>query len=309
MDKLITYKICVYVTAYKDINSLQKCLNLLRRQSYPIEEMFVVDNSPEQIIFSGNGLQVKHFPQNVGVAGGLKAGILWAKDRGYDFLWAFDQDSEPNEFLLEKLLAKYTLLSNKQFPIGIIAPLPIDINSQSEIHGLVFQEYKLEPVSDDKTSTDFYECDVLITSGSLISMELANHVDLPREELFLDAVDYFYCMNFRSGGYKVVIAKDIVLNHNLGTTCKLKLEKSGEEITTYTCSPLRYYYSCRNHTFFETRLTKKLMLYKSIIHRLVVLKSHLLHIKCYEPDLKILKAWACIRGTIDGLIGKVGKTW
>lgn len=305
----MTYKVGVYVTAFKDIKALRKCLDMLQKQSYPIEEIFVVDNSPEQIIFPEDGLLVKHFPENIGVAGGLKAGVIWAKEKGYDFLWTFDQDSEPEEFLLEKLLLKYSLLSHQETLIGIIAPLPIDINSQSKIHGLIFKEYKFEPVSNIEGTDDFYECDVLITSGSLIYMNAAKSVELPREDLFLDAVDYFYCMNFRNKGYKIVIAKEVILSHNLGTTRKLKSAKSKQEVLTYTCSPLRYYYSCRNNTFFETRLATKKMLYKTIIYRLNIVKQHFKHIINYEPDLKLLKAWACVLGTAEGFIGRLGKTW
>jgi rhamnosyltransferase len=305
----MNYKVCAYITAYKDIKALQKCLDMLQKQSYQIEEIFVVDNSPEQIIFPENGLLVKHYPENIGVAGGLKAGVIWAKEKGYDFLWTFDQDSEPEEFLLEKLLIQYSLLSNKEFPIGIIAPLIIDINSQTKIHGLIFQGYKFEPPPNIKEVDNFYECDVLITSGSLIDMNAAKCVDLPREDLFLDAVDYFYCMSFKRKGYKIVTAKEAILKHNLGTTRKLKSAKTKQEVITYTCSPLRYYYSCRNHTFFETRLATKSMLYKTVMYRLNIVRQHLKHIIYYEPDLRLLKAWACVLGTVEGFIGRVGKTW
>ncbi|KZL48590.1 glycosyl transferase family 2 [Nodularia spumigena CENA596] len=303
------YQVIAYITAYKDLQAVKNCLELLKNQSYPIQEIFVVDNSPQQIIFSEDGLLVKHCPENIGVAGGLKQAVIWAKEKDANFLWAFDQDSEPDEDLLEKLLLKYQSLSTNEFPIGIVAPLAMDVQSQSNIHGLIFSGYKFDLPSELQTFTDYYECDAVITSGSLISINAARSVELPREDLFLDAVDYLYCMNFKSKGYKIVVIKDAILKHHLGTYRQVKSPKTKTEVFTYTCSPLRYYYSCRNHTFLETRLSTKLMLSKSIICRLNVVRHHLRHIFYYEPDLTLLKAWACITGTIEGFFGRLGKTW
>jgi rhamnosyltransferase len=303
------YEVVAYITAYKDIQAVNKCLELLKKQSYPIQEIFIIDNSPQQIIFSGNGLLVKHCPANIGVAGGLKQAVIWAKEKGANFLWAFDQDSEPDEHLLEKLLLKYSVFSTKEFPIGIVAPLAIDVQSQNRIHGLIFTGHKFDLPSELQSITEYYECDALITSGSLISIDAAKYVELPREDLFLDAVDYLYCINFRRKGYKVIVIKDAILKHNLGTHRQIISPKTKKEVFTYTCSPLRYYYSCRNHTFLETRLSPKLLLYKSVIHRLNILRNHLTHIVYYEPDFTWLKAWACMIGTIEGFIGRLGKTW
>ncbi len=305
----MNYQVVAYITAYQDVQAVKKCVELLKNQSYPIQEIFVIDNSPQQIIFSGNGLLVKHCPANIGVAGGLKQAVIWAQEKGANFLWAFDQDSEPDEHLLEKLLLKYTVLSTNQFPIGIVAPLAIDIQSQSKIHGLIFAGYKFDLPSESQSNTDYYECDALITSGSLISIDAAKDVELPREDLFLDAVDYLYCINFKKKGYKVIVIKDAILKHHLGTYRQVISPKTKKQVFTYTCSPVRYYYSCRNHTFVETRLSTKFLLYKSVIHRLNILRHHLTHIIFYEPDFTLLKAWACTYGTIEGFIGKLGKTW
>lgn len=303
------YNVLGYITAYKDLQAVRKCLKLLQNQSYPIQEILVVDNSPEQIIFSEDKLQVKHCPENIGVAGGLKEAVIWAKTQNADFLWAFDQDSEPSPNLLENLLLKYSLLSKPEFTIGIIAPLAMDMQSQSQIPGLIFSGYKFHSPSELQNLREYYECDAVITSGSLISLDAAKNIELPREDLFLDAVDYLYCINFRKKGYKVVVSKDTILNHHLGTYRHIKSPINNREVFTYTCSPIRYYYSCRNHTFLETRLASKLILYKCVIYRLRTLGNHLKHIVFYEPDFTFLKVWACMTGTIEGFMGRLGKTW
>ena len=149
----------------------------------------------------------------------------------------------------------------------------------------------------------------MITSGSLISVAASKYVELPREDLFLDAVDYWYCMNFKRKGYKVFIINDVILRHHLGKFQEVISRKTKKPVFTYTSSSIRYYYGCRNQTFLETRLSARIFLHKSVIHRLKILRQHLTHITFYEPDFPWLKAWACVRGTIEGYMGKLGKTW
>lgn len=314
MDESIDYKVAAYITAYQDLKALDKCVTAIERQSYPVQKIFIVDNSLTELVdqFRYKNAVVESHPENLGVAGGLRIGIRWAIEKGYNFLWLFDQDSEPNSDVLEKLLLKHQELSKKGVQTGIIAPLIFDLNIDQEIPGCVFKEYKLVPVTGYHQIKDFYHCDGVITSGSLVDLNIAKRVELPREGFFLDAVDYAYCMNFRSKGYEIVVVKNAIIKHRIGTYSKVKVRMSKgtkEEVITYLCSPSRYYYACRNHTFFETRTSHKRVLYRAIIYRLKLLTKMMARIVRYEPDLVLLKISACMLGTFDGFRGKLGKTW
>lgn len=308
----IAYRVAAYITAYQDLAALDKCIKALERQSYPIKEIFIVDNSSSELVPQDRykNIIVERHPENIGVAGGLKIGISWAIEKGYDFLWLFDQDSEPNFDVLEKLLLKYQELSEK-VKIGIVSPTIIDINTQQDFPGYLFSEYKFVPVPQDERK-EFYFCDGVITSGSLVNLSAAKCVELPRGDLFLDAVDYSYCMNFRRKGYEIVVVKNTMMQHCLGKYCKVKdrhNKSTNNEVVTFICSPSRYYYACRNHTFFETRNSGKRLLYRAVRHRLEFSKMMIERIIRYEPDLVLIKVWACIVGTFDGFLGKLGKTW
>jgi len=101
------------------------------------------------------------------------------------------------------------------------------------------------------------------------------------------------------------------MKHRIGNYSKVKdrLIKGNNEVITFICSPSRYYYACRNHTFFETRNSNKAMLNRSVIYRTKLLIEMIARVIRYEPDLVLLKVWACILGTFDGFRGKLGKTW
>ncbi|RAM51851.1 MAG: glycosyltransferase family 2 protein [Hapalosiphonaceae cyanobacterium JJU2] len=306
------YRVAAYITAYQEKEALQKTITAITKQSYPIEKIFIVDNSNSQIIANNTqeNIIVDFHPENIGVAGGLKIAVNWAIQKGYDFLWLFDQDSEPDSDVLEKLLTNYQDLSKNQ-NIGIIAPAIFDINTKQEFPGCLFTDYKLAPIPGIDAIQNFYQCDAVITSGSLININAAKSIELPRVDLFLDAVDYAYCMNFRKQEYKIIVVKNAMMKHRIGNYSQVKdrFKRYTNTFSTFLCSPSRYYYACRNHTFFETRIVQKEFLHRSIAYRIKILLTMMERIIRYEPDSIFIKLWACIVGTFDGFRGRLGKTW
>ncbi len=306
------YNIAAYITAYKDIDSVKGCINCIQKQLLSVATIFIVDNSHKQLIKYDvhPTIIINHQPDNIGISGGLNIAIKWAIGNNYDFLWAFDQDSKPLPDTLNQLIQYYNDLTNKGHNIGIIAPLPVDIKTGQTWNGIEFNRYKFTEVKNHTGKNEYYSCDAVITSGSLINLKAAKKVPLPKEELFIDAVDWDYCMQFRKHNYEVIVIQDIIFPHRFGNSYQIKTIFKPEKITIYQYSPLRYFYICRNYTFVETRLaTQNNLLYKSISRRLYFLIIMMGKIILYERNNTWLKVWACIRGTYDGFIGKLGKTW
>ena len=314
------YKIAAYITLYKDVDATEKCLSCLSKQTYPIEKIFIVDNSPEQITSSSVNSEkiiVDFHPENIGIAEGLNIGINWAIKNQYDFLWTFDQDSEPLSTTLEILMDYYEKLKNQEPPIGIIAPLSIDIKSNQELEGAIFSTYKFVPRSKYKNSNprafyhqESYECDIVITSGALINLEAAKNVELPNKDLFIDSVDWDYCMKFKDKGYRIIVITQALMHHNFGDFIKNRFKSNSKLTPVYSYSAMRHYYISRNHTFMETRFSQKSnSLHLSILYRIKSLIKTIGKIILYDSDQKLLKLWACCKGTFDGFIGRLGKTW
>lgn len=305
---MINYKVAAYITAYQDLEALQTCIKAIQKQSYPVQSIYIVDNSPQPLFISDSSENIiaDHYPENIGISGGLKVGLQWSIAQNYDFLWTFDQDSNPSPDVLEKLLNYYDALTQQGNKIGIIAPLPIDHVTSQQWHGLIFKKYRFVEMSQE--TSDLYECDAVITSGSLISLAASRQTEYPEEGLFIDAVDWEYCMKFRKASYQIYVVKNAILSHRFGSSEQLKTIFRERKITISNYSPLRYYYMCRNHTFVETRLAQKYLL-MSVTHRFRFLVIILIKIIFFESSQKLLKTWACLKGTYDGFIGRLGKTW
>ena len=163
-------KILAYITVYEDRESTQKCITGLSKQSHCLDNLLIIDNSYNKLDFI---LIIPHliihYPENIGISGGLNIAIQWAIENNFDFLWTFDQDSQPSPDCLEILLAEYEYLQHKQIPVAIIAPTIIDCQTQIDLPNGYLNKYKLDWQLSDKTNyyrDKLYQCDVVITSGS-----------------------------------------------------------------------------------------------------------------------------------------------
>lgn len=311
------WKIAAYITAYEDKEALLKCINCIQQQSYPISKIFIIDNSlvpliktdsVEQDKINTNSLIIEHYPTNIGIASGLTRGIQWAIEKEYDFLWTFDQDSQPPSNILEDLVNTYNDLSSKpDNKIGIIAPLPVNEITKESIPGIVQNGLNFTQCHPDPTK-HYYECDVVITSGSLVSIAASKNTPLPNIDFFIDAVDYDHCLKLRQQNYKVIVVSSLIFPHRLGLPEKIYSKILDKTIYVRNYSPMRRYYICRNHTYLETRLCNRDLLFTSVKWRLRVMLENLTEI-FYEKNLRILKTWACLKGTLDGFTGRLGKTW
>ena len=305
------YRVAAYITAYEDIDAVKRCVNAIQKQSYPIEKIYIIDNSYNLLnerIDNQTNLIIEHHPENIGIAQGLNISISWAISNNYDFLWTFDQDSEPVSNALNSLIKTYEKLKDRNLNPGIIACLPIDRATGCILNGLKFNQYKFSEITPDLQFNDYYECDIAITSGSLVILEAAKNVFSINEDLFIDAVDWDFCLKLKKCGYTIYIDKNSILNHQYGNSYKIKTPFYNRELTISNYSPLRYYYICRNHTFIETRyalINEQLTL--SVIHRILILIKKIIKIILYDKNNRVLKIFACLRGTYDGFTGKLGK--
>lgn len=94
---------------------LRECLGALLAQSQSLERILVVDNvstdgtremlaadfAPAQF----PSVELLLLPRNVGGAGGFHAGLEYAFDQGFDWLWLLDDDTIAQPDALEQLLA------------------------------------------------------------------------------------------------------------------------------------------------------------------------------------------------------------
>ncbi len=88
---------------------LRTCLGTLRAQERPPDTVVVVDNAstdgtPELIAAEFADFEYLRLDRNTGGAGGFHAGMKWAYERGYEWIWVMDDDVEMLPGALQMLL-------------------------------------------------------------------------------------------------------------------------------------------------------------------------------------------------------------
>ncbi len=147
--------VCAVVVTYNRKNLLIECLEALRKQTRPVQGIYLIDNAstdrtpnfllekgyikelpPENLkehwekefkiknLTDGNSIKLYYvrMHENTGGAGGFHEGVKRTYEKGYDWLWLMDDDVEPEKKALEILL-RFKLIS------CFIHPRRKDINS------------------------------------------------------------------------------------------------------------------------------------------------------------------------------------
>jgi len=304
------FKVLAYITAYQDRDALYQCIQSIQQQNYSVDKIVIVDNSPSSLIQNRTyccqsvDTLVWHYPENIGISGGLGQVIPWAKEQGYDFVWLFDQDSEPSLDCLHHLIHAYERLAADCL-IAIVAPIAIDPRTKYIIAPVNFINDGFREVK-HLENEQAYLCDSPITSGSLLCLKAADSVSLPDFRLFIDGVDLDYGFRLTQAGYRNFVIPSAVLRHNFGEPTVVRL--FGECFFFQEYSALRYYYICRNHTYLELKFSKGL--YRKFtcgLRRIQFLAARIARLFVGATDYKFQKIYACLSGTYYGFTGNLDR--
>ncbi len=198
---------------------LTEHLELLMGQSHPLSEIIVVDNAStdgtiEVLNERFPAVKVIRLAKNEGVSGGYSAGLEYALGRKHDWVWMLDQDSKPHQDTVANLLAACNSFPDRE-KLGLIAPLPINAATGAPYPLFLWREGQeaLLPVPGGNTLT---LVDMVISSGSLIRSEAVRKAGLPRNDFFIDFVDYEHCLRLRRSGFLIAVVNQCVMPHTIG---------------------------------------------------------------------------------------------
>ena len=227
-------KLAAVVVLY---NPDEKILQNINSYIDYVDVVYAVDNSSadnsgslqsDKIVYLANG-------ENKGIAYALNRGAQQAVSDGYDWLLTMDQDStfqndgvdKMKQFLLECKSGKNQYDYEK---IGLITPF----------HRTLFNENDhLEEIDSPA---------VVMTSGNIISLDAYKKVGGFKDWMFIDAVDFDYCLNLRDHGYDIWRLPQVELKHNLGDVVFKTFR--GKRYYGLNHSPIRRYYIVRNRHYF-----------------------------------------------------------
>ncbi|MEA5427189.1 glycosyltransferase family 2 protein [Arcicella lustrica] len=231
-------KIAAVVILY---HPTENTLDNIKTYAKAVDKVYVFDNTEEGTFLKKNLMEIPnitylHDNHNAGIAKRLNTSAQMAINEGFDWLLMMDQDSK-----FEGNAIQYYWDGVSKFPhpenVGLFGPQFSRNNKQS------------------LAQSSYQEIDGMITSGTLLNLNIYQQIGKFDEALFIDAVDIEYCLRVQKAGFKMIQLINVFIQHELGQTEKkasiktLYLIKKEKELH----SPLRYYYMYRNNLYVQSK--------------------------------------------------------
>jgi rhamnosyltransferase len=183
--------------------------------------------------------------KNLGIATALNQIIKFCNSKEYEWVLTLDQDSVVSSNLVENYL-KYVSYDS----IAILTPKIVDRNDSTS--------NKINPIE-----PDYEYVDKCITSASFINVKICIKLGCFDEIMFIDLVDFEYCIRVRKQKYKILRLNKIFLNHQLGDLRVIYFFRKKIYVTNHSCNRLFYY--SRNSIYYLNKhrdyLKKKTIYY------------------------------------------------
>lgn len=232
--------ICIVVVTWNRLEMLKACIAAAKKNA-AVADILVVDNAStdgtHEWLGSQDGISVLSLPENTGGAGGFSAGMKWAYDRGYEWMWIMDDDVVPLEGALDVLAAN-------KCRADVIQGAKYEADgAECVFEGLLnprTMRRKRIPVS-AVSIEGFVPCNVATFEGLFVSRRAVETIGYPDASFFYGLDDLFY-------GYRVserlrfIFVPQFVL--------KKQIDKSRANIAGwrfYSSTPQSRYYHVRNY--------------------------------------------------------------
>ena len=295
--------VCAVVAAFNPDPGFAARLQHIRQQT---SHVVVVDNG------SGNAAAIQRaietLPEdlelirnrhNGGIAQAFNQGLERAIERGATWALTLDQDSLPAQDMVHELLSAQEALPGAD-QVAVLAPQVVD--SQHGRPALFLRKrsrwlFRRAPCEngllDDVT--------IVISSGSLIKLTLFTALGGFREDFFIDYVDTEYCLRAQANGFRIAVACSAHLEHRLGDRREASL--AGLHMLPTFHSPARWYYISRNRIPMLRMYSLRFPHW--LFYEIVASTYGMLRMLLFE-DRRLEKVRAILRGTLDGLRGRMG---
>lgn len=277
---------CAVVLTYNRLHTLRECLACVKAQTRLPDRILVIDNGSAadtaDWLQDQEGIEVVTLQPNRGPAGGMKAGMEAAYERGFDWIWVMDDDSLPDPEALRRLLEV------EGRGIGARNSLVLDKDDRKR---LVFRLKDYQTIDD---VPPLVEGHLMPWNGTLLHREVIRQLGYPRTELFLwgEETEYYYRI-LKSDRFEVFTVRDSYHFHprNAG----LFYREAWDVHTNW-----RAYFFIRNkYTVYKSRYRCNRL--KAALHYALFCAGMLYYILFVQRDQKGKKAKLLRLAAADGL--------
>jgi rhamnosyltransferase len=242
---------CIIVTYNPDRETFSRLITQLLKSSVSI---YVVDNW-----FSGEATEyvldlcerhvgrITFIPlkKNYGISKAINTGVERAREDKHSLVMLFDQDSVPQDGLLDEMQVVARRVSVSDDQVAAIAPRLYDPRSRVFFKHAVLKWGLWKKIGCDCGNGELMRCEFINSSGSLIFLKHWDRIGPFREDFFIDHVETEWYMRVRHLGLNCYrYCSEAYLEHHMGDdVCRYWL---GKWRFMPRRSPLRHYTIIRN---------------------------------------------------------------
>lgn len=187
-------KATAVIVTYNRLKDLKVCLAAVKRQTRTPEGIIVVNNGStdgtKEYLASEEGVTVIN-QENLGGAGGFYAGMKYAYDNGYDWVWMMDDDGIAEDHQLENLLNTAEKYGYKALNALVLSTAD---HTRLPFSGQI-------PLRDLDLSQDTIEKPVCPFNGTLIHREVMDKIGFIKKEMFIWGDESEYIARMRKKGH------------------------------------------------------------------------------------------------------------
>lgn len=269
---MVTRVLAIVVSYNPDVAALERSVEAVVKDGFSV---LIVDNastnidairSSVQMLLAGSQtklgvesssgfettIDLSEQASNLGLGAAHNIGIEYARAHEYSHILLLDQDSIPLDGMVENLVTAYQLKSEQQ-KVSSVGSTYLNADNGSESFFVRFGRLKFQRhYCAERDSSGCVEADFLISSGSLIALDVVSDVGLMDEGLFIDHVDTEWFLRARRKGYKAFGVCNAVMQHGLGEQTH-RVSLGGRQRNVPQHKPFRYYYIFRNSVLLYKR--------------------------------------------------------
>ena len=160
---------------------------------------------------------------NIGVGAGHNRGIQWARASGFSHVLILDHDSIPRPDMVRYMIAALEQLKTRGIPVSAVTARYVDRYTGHIAPFVRLGFLKLVRVTCGAARTgepagELLETDFIISSGTLIPIQVLDKVGDMNEGMFIDHVDTEWILRCKARGYRSFGVCDAVMEHSVGNT-------------------------------------------------------------------------------------------
>jgi GT2 family glycosyltransferase len=215
------------VTTFNRLESLKRCIDAIRAQQPPVDEIIVVNDQStdgtKEWLDRQDDLIAIHQPGNFGCACSFRTVLQAAYERGHDYAWAMDDDVFPEPDSLRILLDTAAKLKQEGVRLGGLTAYQahwdqggttwLPFRLPTTLPRALRYRYLSPEVGIERGKGEPKEIDVYAFISTLFTREAMAAVGFPNQDFFYYGEDTDYALRLAEEGFKSYIVPRCVVEH------------------------------------------------------------------------------------------------